>query len=68
MRLIVWFKLKNVSFYVIVTFASDCIQRENVKNPILHAMPIDIEKEKMIIENWTAHLNADNLVDALGNI
>ncbi|MDE1839795.1 MAG: alpha/beta fold hydrolase [Thaumarchaeota archaeon] len=42
--------------------------QENVKNLILHATPVDIEKEKTIIENWTAHLNADNLVDVCGNI
>jgi class III poly(R)-hydroxyalkanoic acid synthase PhaC subunit len=42
--------------------------QENVKNLILHATPIDIEKEKTIIENWTAHLNADDLVDTCGNI
>ena len=42
--------------------------QENVKNLILHATPVDINKEKTIIENWTAHLNADNLVDIFGNI
>ncbi|MFZ1077051.1 MAG: alpha/beta fold hydrolase, partial [Nitrosotalea sp.] len=42
--------------------------QENVKNLILHATPVDIDKEKTIIENWTAHLNADSLVDAFGNI
>ncbi len=42
--------------------------QENVKNLILHATPVDIEKEKTIIENWTAHLNADNLVDTFGNV
>ena len=42
--------------------------QENVKNLILHATPVDINKEKTIIENWTAHLNADNLVDVFGNI
>ncbi len=44
------------------------IHQENVKNLILHATPVDIEKEKTIIENWTAHINADNLVDVFGNI
>jgi polyhydroxyalkanoate synthase len=42
--------------------------QENVKNLILHAVPVDINKEKTIIENWAAHLNADNLVDIFGNI
>lgn len=42
--------------------------QENVKNLILHATPVDIDKDKTIIENWAAHLNADNLVDVFGNI
>lgn len=42
--------------------------QDNVKNLILHATPVDIDKEKTIIENWTAHLNADNLVNVFGNI
>jgi polyhydroxyalkanoate synthase subunit PhaC len=42
--------------------------QENVKNLILHATPVDIDKEKTIIENWTAHLKADNLVKVFGNI
>jgi polyhydroxyalkanoate synthase len=42
--------------------------QSNVKNLILHATPVDIEKEETIIENWAAHLNADNLVDTFGNV
>ena len=42
--------------------------QDNVKNLILHATPIDIEKQKTTIENWAAHLNADNLVDTFGNV
>jgi polyhydroxyalkanoate synthase subunit PhaC len=42
--------------------------QENVKNLILHATPVDIEKEKTVIENWTAHLNVNSLVDTCGNI
>ncbi|HET7336993.1 MAG TPA: alpha/beta fold hydrolase [Candidatus Nitrosotalea sp.] len=42
--------------------------QENVKNLILHATPVDIDKEKTIIENWTAHLNADDLTNVFGNI
>jgi poly[(R)-3-hydroxyalkanoate] polymerase subunit PhaC len=42
--------------------------QENVKNLILHATPIDIDKKKTIIENWASHLNADNLVNVFGNI
>lgn len=42
--------------------------QDNVKNLILHATPIDIEKQKTTIENWAAHLNADNLVNTFGNV
>ena len=42
--------------------------QENVKNLILHATPVDIDKDKTIIENWTSHLDADNLVKVFGNI
>jgi class III poly(R)-hydroxyalkanoic acid synthase PhaC subunit len=42
--------------------------QENVKNLILHATPVDIDKDKTIIENWASHLDADNLTDVFGNI
>lgn len=42
--------------------------QENIKNLILHATPVDIAKEKTVIENWTAHIDAYNLVDSFGNI
>jgi class III poly(R)-hydroxyalkanoic acid synthase PhaC subunit len=41
---------------------------ENVKNLVLHATPVDFSEEREIIENWTTHLNADKLVDTLGNV
>jgi len=41
---------------------------ENVKNLVLHATPVDFSQEREIIENWTAHLDADKLVDTLGNV
>lgn len=41
---------------------------QNVKNLILHATPTDIEKEETVIENWTAHLNVNNLIDTFGNV
>ena len=44
------------------------IHPENVKNLILHATPVDVEKEKAVIENWTSYLDADNLVKTFGNI
>jgi class III poly(R)-hydroxyalkanoic acid synthase PhaC subunit len=42
--------------------------QDSVKNLILHATPVDIEKEETIIENWATHLNADGLVDTIGNV
>ena len=46
-----------------------CItNQDNVKNLILHAAPVDVEKQKTTIENWAAHLNADHLVDTFGNV
>jgi len=44
------------------------IYPQNVKNLILHATPTDIEKEETTIENWTTHLNVNNLIDTLGNV
>ncbi|MDE1830438.1 MAG: alpha/beta fold hydrolase [Thaumarchaeota archaeon] len=44
------------------------LHQDNVKNLILHATPVDIEKEKTVIEKWTSHLSADELVDACGNV
>ncbi len=44
------------------------LHQENVKNLILHATPVDIEKEKTVIEKWTSYLNADELVESYGNV
>lgn len=44
------------------------IHPENVKNLILHAVPIDLEQTNTVIENWTKHIDADELVSAFGNI
>ncbi len=44
------------------------IHPENVKNLILHATPVDMEKDKAVIENWTSHLDADRLVKTCGNV
>ncbi len=41
---------------------------DSVKNLILHATPIDVEKTTGVIENWTKHINADLLVDSYGNV
>jgi len=41
---------------------------ENVKNLILHATPADMSQERVVVENWTTHLDTDKLVDTLGNI
>jgi class III poly(R)-hydroxyalkanoic acid synthase PhaC subunit len=42
--------------------------QKNIKNLILHATPVDIDKDKTIIENWTSHLDADDLSKVFGNI
>src|SRR3990172_11262284 len=44
------------------------IHPENVKNLVLHATPIDLEKTNTVIENWTKHIDADELVDTFGNV
>src|SRR5574338_467867 len=44
------------------------IHPENVKNLVLHAVPIDLEKTNTVIENWTKHMDADELVSTFGNI
>ncbi len=44
------------------------IHQENVKNLVLHATPVDMEKEKAVIENWALHIDADNLVKTCGNV
>ena len=44
------------------------IHPENVKNLILHATPVDLGNIDTPIENWTAHLNANRLVEAFGNV
>lgn len=41
---------------------------ENVKNLILHATPVDMSQERVVVENWMAHLDANKLVDTLGNV
>ncbi len=42
--------------------------QDDVKNLILHATPVDIEKDKTVIEKWTSRLDADELVDSCGNV
>jgi len=44
------------------------IHPEIVKNLILHATPVDLEKTDSVIENFTRHVDADKLVDAIGNV
>jgi polyhydroxyalkanoate synthase subunit PhaC len=44
------------------------IHPQSVKNLILHATPIDIEKTNEVVENWTEHIDADELVKAYGNV
>ncbi|HJU14608.1 MAG TPA: alpha/beta fold hydrolase [Candidatus Nitrosotalea sp.] len=42
--------------------------KDDVKNLVLHATPLDIEKEETVVEKWTAALDADKLVEACGNV
>ncbi len=42
--------------------------KDDVKNLILHATPVDIEKDKTVIEKWTAALDTRALVEACGNV
>ncbi|TBR08550.1 MAG: alpha/beta fold hydrolase [Candidatus Nitrosotenuis sp.] len=44
------------------------IHPENVKNLILHATPMDLGQTNTVIENWTKHIDADELVNTFGNI
>lgn len=44
------------------------IHPENVKNLILHATPIDLEQTNTVIENWTKHMDADEMVSTFGNV
>ncbi|HSB57307.1 MAG TPA: alpha/beta fold hydrolase [Nitrosopumilaceae archaeon] len=41
---------------------------QNVKNLVLHATPVDLEKPDTVIENWTKHIDADELTSTLGNV
>ncbi len=41
---------------------------ETVKNLILHATPIDLEKPDTVIEKWTKRINPDKMVEKLGNV
>ena len=52
----------------IFTLIYSAIHPENVKNLVLHATPIDMSQERVVVENWTAHLDADKLVNTLGNV
>lgn len=44
------------------------IHPESVKNLVLHATPLDLGKKDTVIENWTAKIDADKLVDTFGNV
>lgn len=39
-----------------------------VKNLIIHATPVDLEKADTVIEKFTKHVDANKLVDTLGNV
>lgn len=44
------------------------LHKENVKNLVLHATPIDIEKGTETIEKWTKAVSTEEIVDAFGNV
>ncbi len=44
------------------------LHSDNVKNLILHATPVDLEKTDTVVENFTKHIDADKLVESLGNV
>ncbi|MFB5603340.1 MAG: alpha/beta fold hydrolase [Candidatus Nitrosomaritimum aestuariumsis] len=41
---------------------------QTVKNLVLHATPLDLEKPDTIIEKWTQRIIPDIMVDKLGNV
>ncbi len=41
---------------------------DTVKNLILHATPIDLEKPDTVIEKWTRKANPDKMIETLGNV
>ncbi len=52
----------------IFTLAYSALHIDSVRNLILHATPVDLEKPNTVIENLTKHVDADKLVDTLGNV
>ena len=52
----------------IFTLIYASLHPESVKNLILHATPVDIEKGQTTIEHWTSLLDADALVESCGNV
>lgn len=52
----------------IFTLAYSALHPDSVRNLILHATPVDLEKPNTVIENLTKHVDADKLVDTLGNV
>lgn len=41
---------------------------ETVKNLVLHATPLDLEKPDTVIEKWTKQINLDIMIEELGNV
>ncbi len=52
----------------IFTLGYAALHSENIKNLILHATPVDLEKTNTVIENFTKYVDADKLVNTLGNV
>jgi len=41
---------------------------ETVKNLVLHATPLDLEKPDTVIEKWTKQINPDIMIEKFGNV
>lgn len=52
----------------IFSLVYSAIHPEKVKNLVLQSTPVDLSDGGGLVDNWTANLNTDKLVDTLGNI
>ncbi len=52
----------------IFSFIFSALHPELVKNLILHATPLDLQKPNTVIEKWAKNLNPDKMVEKLGNV
>lgn len=52
----------------IISLIYSAMHPQTVKNLILHATPLDIEKPDTVIENWTKEIDPDIMVEKFGNV